>query len=180
MEEFITEIKSLESQITPENKLQTFEGMVDLIVDYLAKYFKVNTDEVAIILVTSNRNFLRFIAPKKLYKGGATFPISKRESISTKVITTLKADIQNNLSNIKHLSIYEQVKTSDSGPKIIQKMLTLPLIMEGKAVGVIQISRKGDTPEQSGLDFTQTDIQKLLELSSSFLPSLIKSKPDFI
>jgi len=180
MEEFIEKIKRLESQIIPENKVQTFEGIVDLIVECLAKYSKVNADEVGIILLTSNKNFLRFVAPKKLYKGGATFPISKRESISTKVITTLKAEIQNNLSSIKHLSIYEQVKTSETGPKIIQKMLTLPLILEGKATGVIQISRKGDTPEQSGPDFTQNDIQKILELSSSFLPSLIKSKPEFI
>jgi len=180
MEELIQKIKHLESQITPKNKLQLFEETVDFIVDYLSKYFKVNSDEVGIILLTSNRNFLRFVAPKKLYKGGATFPISKRESVATKVITTLKPDIQNNLSNVKHLSIYEQVKTTEDRPKAIQKMLTLPLILENKAVGVIQISRKGDTPEQSGPDFSQNDVKKLLELAPLFLPFLMKSKPDFI
>ena len=180
MEEFTEKIKSIASQITLENKAKVFEDTIDVVVDFLSKYFNVNSDEVGILLITSNGKFLRFVAPKKLFKSGATFPISKRESVSTRVITTLKPDIQNNLSNIKHLSIYEQVKTSEDKPKAIQKMLTYPLLSENKALGVIQISRKGDTPQQAGPDFTQSDIKKLTDLSPLFLPYLTKSKPDFI
>ena len=180
MEEFTEKIKSIASLITQENKAKIFEDTMNVVVDFLSKYFNVNPEEVGILFITSNGKFLRFVAPKKLFKNGATFPISKRESISTKVITTLKPDIQNNFSNIKHLSIYEKVKISEEKPKAIQKMLTYPLIIKNKAVGVIQISRKGDTLEQSGYDFTQADIEKLTDLSALFLPYLTESKPDFI
>ena len=97
MEEFTEKIKSIASQITLENKAKVFEDTIDVVVDFLSKYFNVNSDEVGILLITSNGKFLRFVAPKKLFKSGATFPISKRESVSTRVITTLKPDIQNNL-----------------------------------------------------------------------------------
>lgn len=180
MEDFKSVITALESQCTDEHQKDIFENIIDKTCEYLADLFEVDQTEIAIIILTNNEKFLRFIAPKKLYKGGATFPLSKRESLSTKVMLTKKSDIKNDVINIKHLSIYEQVKTSEEKPKPIQKMLTVPLIHEDKAVGVIQISKKGLSPDEAGQDFSDIDVQKLLSLIPSFLPSLIKTKPHSI
>ncbi|RMF92612.1 MAG: GAF domain-containing protein, partial [Candidatus Schekmanbacteria bacterium] len=118
--------------------------------------------------------------PKKLYQGGSTFPLTKRESVSTKVMMTKKPEIKNDMQKIKHLSIYEHVKIDESKPKPIQKMITVPLLDNGNSLGVIQISRKGYTLEDAGADFTEEDAKKLQEIVPLFLSQLMKIKPPSI
>lgn len=180
MEEFRTKISEISQRLTKENRKEVFEELIDNVSLYLSELFKVHPDEIAIIILTSNKRFLRFLAPKKLYHGGSTFPLTKRESISTKVMTTKKSEIRNDMQKIKHLSIYEQVKTDENKPKPIQKMITVPLINSANTVGVIQISRKGYTIEESDEDFTDNDVQKLLEIIPLFLPKLLEIKPPSI
>ena len=44
----------------------------------------------------------------------------------------------------------------------IQKIMSAPLIAEGKVVGVVQISRKGKNGPASGPDFTIKDLTALM------------------
>ncbi len=180
MEGFTAKINEICEKLNDENRKEIFEELTDSISAYLAELFKVTPEEIALIVLTNNKRFLRFIAPKKLYHGGATFPLTKRESVSTKVMMTKKCEIKNDMLKIKHLSIYEQVKMDENKPKPIQKMITVPLLQGETAIGVIQISRKGYTLEESGEDFSENDEKQLLEIIPVFLPKLMEIKPPTI
>jgi hypothetical protein len=46
----------------------------------------------------------------------------------------------------------------------IQKMISAPILLDGKVIGVIQVSRKGANPHSAGPDFTADDLGKILAL----------------
>src|SRR6266403_188556 len=46
----------------------------------------------------------------------------------------------------------------------IQKMISAPILMDGKVIGVIQVSRKGANPHSAGPDFAAADLGKILAL----------------
>jgi len=43
-------------------------------------------------------------------------------------------------------------------------MISAPILLDGKVIGVIQISRKGATAASAGPDFTAEDLGKILAL----------------
>jgi len=45
-----------------------------------------------------------------------------------------------------------------------QKIISAPILSDGKVVGVIQISRKGGSPATAGADFTAEDLGRVLAL----------------
>ena len=51
--------------------------------------------------------------------------------------------------------------SSPGGVQTIQKMMSVPMMNEGKVCGVIQISRKGFDVASAGPDFTNEDLQRL-------------------
>ena len=62
----------------------------------------------------------------------------------------------NNVPMVKHVAFFESVKLKEKAVPI-QKMITVPILHGGEAVGVAQISRKGETPREAGPDFTPSD-----------------------
>ncbi len=76
----------------------------------------------------------------------------------------MKASIFNNFAHRKHDSIFELVAAgfyADQALRPIQKLMTAPVMYEGSCLGVIQICRKGFSPEMSGPDFDATNLAKL-------------------
>ena len=51
----------------------------------------------------------------------------------------------------------------DAG-EAIQKIISAPILSEGKVIGVIQISRKGSSAVEAGPDFTPDDLGKVLAI----------------
>jgi hypothetical protein len=43
-------------------------------------------------------------------------------------------------------------------------MISAPILLDGKVIGVIQVSRKGSTPHIAGPDFTAEDLGNILAL----------------
>jgi hypothetical protein len=66
----------------------------------------------------------------------------------------------------------------------IQKIMSSPMVVEGKVVGVIQISRKARPGEPVGPDFTHADLAQLATVGSIMgkylselpAPSMVRSK----
>ena len=54
------------------------------------------------------------------------------------------------------------MKITAEAAEAIQKMISAPILLDGKVIGVIQVSRKGATPANAGLDFTADDLGKIL------------------
>ena len=158
------------------NPLELFLDMAERVVKRVSTEFGAKTDEVAILVLTSDRKHLRFAAPRKFADLG-TIPVSKRDSIAVNVLARKAGEAMNNVPMVKHVSFFESVKIRDRAVPI-QKMITVPIMHRGEAVGVAQVSRKGDTPAEAGPDFTTADVTRAQDLFARISTYLIEGRPE--
>ncbi len=125
----------------------------------LAQLFGVRLTEVGLLF--RDRYCLKFLYPIELQAAGS-IPLSG-SAVAARTATTKKADLFNNFAKIPHRSIFESIKLRDGeAPQPIQKLMSAPIIgADGEVIGVVQISRKGDTPREAGPDFTRENLQTL-------------------
>ena len=158
------------------NPLELFLDVADRVVKAVCSQFGNKTDEVAILMTTSDRKHLRFAAPRKFTELG-TIPVAKRDSIAVTIFNRGTGEAMNNVPMVKHVAFFESVKIRDRVAPI-QKMITVPIVYDGEAVGVAQISRKGENPAEAGPDFTPGDLKKAQELFEAVGPYLAATRPD--
>jgi hypothetical protein len=137
-----------------------------LLGEELAKIFHVKPDEVAILSITRGGNFLRFVLPKELRAIG-TIPLNSTSALAARTARESKADALNNFSAVRHASVFEGVPLGRNPGEMIQKIMSVPILSDGKVVGVVQISRKGYSTKDAGPDFTQFDLRELIGLSGT-------------
>jgi hypothetical protein len=160
-----------------ENRLELFHEVAERVVKHTCAAFGAKADEVAILMTTSDARHLRFVAPRKFVDLG-TIPITKRDSIAVNVFAKMSGEAMNNVPTVKHVAFFESVKIRDRPVAPIQKMITVPILHDGRAVGVAQISRKGETPAEAGPDFTPADLKKAQKLFEEVGPYLVETRPD--
>jgi len=128
--------------------------------------FKAKKDEVAILRLSADAKMLSFVFPIKLSVIGA-IPLTTTHSLAAKTIRDKRGEIVNNFSTYRHPTVFEAVDLSDQEKAVpIQKIMSSPMIVEGKVVGVIQISRKAWPGEPVGPDFTPADLAQLATVGS--------------
>jgi hypothetical protein len=149
--------------------------MSDLIVKAISQGFGCKQDEVAILLVTADGRHLRFIAPRPFAELGS-IPLTKRDSIAVRVVSSRRGEIINNVPMVKHVTFFESVKLRDK-PAPIQKMVTTPILFQQHPIGVAEISRKGQSPRDAGPDFTEADLRRVQSLFESIAPHLATARP---
>jgi hypothetical protein len=159
-----------------ENPLELLLDMADRVVKVATGMFACKQDEVAILLLTPDSKHLRFVAPRKFADLG-TMPLTKRDSIAINVFQKRAGEVMNNVPMVRHVAFYESVKLRDK-PAPIQKMITVPILLGGDAVGVAQISRKGETPAAAGPDFTPADMRRAEDLFDRVAPHLLQARPE--
>jgi GAF domain-containing protein len=132
----------------------------------IAMAFGAKKDEVAILRLSPDGKMLSFLFPTKLVKIGA-IPLSTTHSLATKTIRDRRGEIVNNFAIYKHPTVFEAVDLSEKEKaEPIQKIISAPMIAEGKVVGVIQVSRKGTPGAVIGPDFTPQDLAELTTVGS--------------
>src|SRR6266436_1112660 len=91
---------------------------------------------------------------------------SAQQYFSSSMSTTLNlvSEIENNFAAARHATFFESIKIADGASGAIQKMISAPILLDGKVIGVIQVSRKGANPHSAGPDFTADDLGKILAL----------------
>jgi GAF domain len=131
----------------------------------LSKIFKVRVTEVA--LLHAEGGLLRFLFPGALRTVG-TIPLPSTSSVAAHTATTRKLELFNNFTKVRHAAVFESVRLGkpEDGNVVeeepIQKLMSAPILdAEGNVMGVLQISRKGATPNAAGPDFTMEDLQQL-------------------
>ena len=159
-----------------ESRRELFHEIAERVVKHACSAFGAKPDEVAILMTTSDGKHLRFVAPRKFADLG-TNPITKRDSIAVNVFAKKTGEAMNNVPMVKHVAFFESVKIRDRVAPI-QKMVTVPIRHDGEVVGVAQISRKGETPSEAGLDFTAADVSKAEDLFHAVAPYLVQARPD--
>jgi len=135
----------------------------ELITQALCQAFRLQADEVAILLADREHDVLRFEWPAKL-KNSGTIPLSARDSLASRTLRENRSQINNRFAATYHAAIFEHIKIDPSAPErpqAIQKILSVPLPGAEAARGVVQVSRKGVDANQTGPDFTPADAANL-------------------
>ena len=159
-----------------DNPRELFLDMSERVVKYVAGAFGAKPDEVAILFLTSDTRHLRFVAPRKFADLG-TIPVTKRDSIAVNIFGRKVGEAMNNVPMVKHVAFFESVKLRDRAVPI-QKMITVPILQGEDAIGVAQISRKGETPGEAGPDFTAADVRKAQDIFHAIAPFLMEARPE--
>jgi GAF domain-containing protein len=142
------------------------EEALNRLAAQIAMGFGTKKDQVAILRLSEDGKMLRFVYPTKLVKIGA-IPLTTAHSLATKTIKDRRGEIVNNFSVYKHPTVFEAVDLSaEEKATPIQKIMSAPMIAEGKVVGVMQISHKGRPGEPVGPDFTSQDLSELTTVGS--------------
>ncbi len=128
----------------------------------VAGLFRVRAHEVAVLEL--KKSVLRFVHPPELQKTGLIPLISSAQAAKT--ATSKRAEMFNNFTAVRHSSVFETVKVSGANAMTIQKLMSAPILSPtGEVVGVIQLSRKGNTQVDAGPDFDIADLQQLREVA---------------
>lgn len=143
----------------------------------IARTFGIRMMEVGLLF--RHEYFLRFLFPVEL-QGAGSMPLSG-SAVAARTASLKRADVFNNFTRISHRSIFETLQLKDAeAPQPIQKLMSAPVLgSNGEVIGVVQISRKGDSSREAGPDFTKDNLDKLQVVASILSPYMAKfSKPE--
>ena len=145
---------------------QALSGQVlEKIVSELSKAFHVKLDEVAVLHLTHNGAVLSFLYPLKLQKVGS-IPMTSSSSLAVRTVREKRPEMINNFPAQKHPTIFEAIAlSSETKGNPIQKIMSAPLVVDGKAVGVVQVCRKGKTGPAAGSDFNIKDLTTMISVA---------------
>jgi len=156
----VSEMERIANSLGAEQGQGTQVSLVS-VAEKIAKNLGLRNDEVAILAVSTRWRHLHFLVPEALKKVGF-IPLSSNSALAARTARDSRPEIENNFSNARHATIFESVKVTGEAAEAIQKMISAPILLDGKVIGVIQVSRKGANPASAGLDFTADDLGKIL------------------
>ncbi|HWP84759.1 MAG TPA: GAF domain-containing protein [Terriglobia bacterium] len=136
---------------------------LEKVVHELTRMFSVKPDEVAILELAPKGALLSFIYPTKLQNVGS-IPMSSTNSLAVRTVRDKRPEMINNFPAQKHPTVFESVELGEATKerKQIQKIMSVPLLVDGQAVGALQVSRKGKSATTAGGDFTIRDLTSLV------------------
>lgn len=162
-----------------EQDVRSGSCSIESYCEKIARFFSVRKHEIA--LFTLQHSVLRFLHPVELQNAG-NIPLTST-SQAAKTAVCKRAEILNNFLAVRHSSVFETVRMSsatEGDSQTIQKMISSPLVgPEGKVVGVLQISRKGESPVSAGPDFTLEHLrqaEQIARVTAKLMPLLLESE----
>lgn len=156
----ITELERLANAIE-ENHPDSEQPSMPIIGERIAKHLGVKPDEIAILAVSYRWRHLHFLVPRAL-KNVGFIPLTSNSALAARTARESRPEINNNFTAVRHASVFEGVRTATTSGEAIQKIISAPILCEGKVVGVMQVSRKGINSVDAGADFTADDLGKVL------------------
>jgi hypothetical protein len=168
----LTELKKWVAELS--RKTNEEEGVrLNRAVELIARTFEVQLHEVAILGLTPDGRSLRFLAPDSLRAVGQ-IPLSSGSALAARTMRDLRPEIVNHFHVVPHASVFEGVPVAeDQRADPIQKIMSSPIMLGSKALGVLQVSRKGKSPVEAGPDFTHLQLRSLKTISDALAPCLL-------
>jgi len=163
----ITELEGLLDQLEKET-VPLNPVVFEKVAVVIAKQFGVESDEIAILELRSGSKVLTFVLPEKLRAVG-NIPLTSANSLAARTARERRSDIVNNFAQSRHASVFEGVPLGRRQGVCIQKLISAPIIRENEVLGVVQISRKGETSQECGPDFNPGDLKALRGLNDSLV-----------
>jgi hypothetical protein len=133
------------------------------VAERIAKNLGVKADEVGILGLSARWRHLYFLVPEAL-KNVGFIPLTSSSALAARTARESRPEINNNFPTVKHATVFEGVKTGGDSAEVIQKIISAPILLGDKVIGVIQISRKGASGKSVGPDFTPGDLGKVVAL----------------
>jgi hypothetical protein len=154
------------ARVEGEDKSVRLERAVELI----AKNFGVRSHEVAILGFTADERALQFLAPEKLRPVGV-IPMTSMTSLAVRTARDRRPDVVNHFSMVPHASVFEGIPVeSEKRGEPIQKIMSAPILLGSRVVGVLQVSRKASDAAEAGSDFTQAQLRELMVVCEALAP----------
>jgi hypothetical protein len=141
--------------------------------EQVGKAFGVKSDEVAVLAMVLNDKFLKFVVPEKLQNIG-NIPLTSTTALAARTARDKRPEVINNFAVAKHSTVFEAVPLGEQRGDPIQKIMSAPISVDNKLLGVIQVSRKGKTLATAGPDFTPKDLGTLVSVGQQ-LGRVLKS-----
>jgi hypothetical protein len=166
----VTEIEALLDQLEKQAEPLSPE-ILESVSGAIAKLLGVRSDEVAIMELHLASKALKFVLPQKLRAVGS-IPLTSSAALAARTVRERRSDVINNFAQSRHASVFEGVPLGRGQGVCIQKLMSMPILQEGKVLGVVQISRKGESQQDCGPDFKAIDLkalQGLAEVLARFL-----------
>ena len=158
----VTELERLASALEKDDT-SAKDVSLDTLATKIAKELHVKSDEVAILGVSNRWRHLHFLVPAAL-KNVGFIPLTSNSALAAKTVRESRPEINNEFSKVRHATVFEGVKAATTTGESIQKIISVPILSEGKVVGVMQVSRKGENANTAGPDFSSDDLGKVLAL----------------
>jgi hypothetical protein len=169
--EHISDLKKWVGEVVRESTNGEFVGL-NRVVDLVSKNFGVQPHEVAILVLTADDRFLRFVIPEKLREMGQ-IPLTSTNSLAARTAREKRPEVINHFAVVPHSSVFEAVPiVEEQRGEAIQKIMSAPILQERKIAGVIQVSRKGRTAADSGPDFTHPQLRELKTVADLLGPCI--------
>jgi hypothetical protein len=141
-------------------------------IELIGKNFAVQPHEVAVLEITSDERYLRFLAPEILRSVGQ-IPLTSTTSLAARTVRERRPEIINHFSVVRHASVFEAVPIAEEQrSEPIQKIMSAPVTLNGRVIGVVQVSRKGKAAAEAGADFTHPQLRELKAISDALAPCL--------
>jgi GAF domain-containing protein len=138
----------------------------------IARGFGVRDDEVAILVLDRRGYALSFLLPEKLRHIG-TIPMTSTTALAVRTAREKRPEVINNFSTVRHATVFEAVPLAEAtANEPIQKIMSAPVVADGRVVGVVQVSRKGASTKTAGDDFTPKDLNELTAVGAALGPCL--------
>jgi hypothetical protein len=155
----VSELERLAAALESESTAAA-EVSLPPVAEKIAKELRVKADEVAILAVSNRWRHLHFLVPHAL-KNVGFIPLTSTSALAARTARDNRPEINNNFSAVRHASVFEGVKAATITGESIQKIISAPILFEGKVVGVMQVSRKGDSATSAGPDFTAEELGRV-------------------
>jgi hypothetical protein len=158
----VTELEQLANALE-RDEMSLKDVSLETLAEKIAKELRVKSDEVAILGVSNRWRHLHFLVPAAL-KNVGFIPLTSNSALAAKTVRDSRPEINNEFAKMRHATVFEGVKAATTTGESIQKIVSAPILYEGKVVGVIQVSRKGENTATAGADFSADDLGKVLAL----------------
>lgn len=170
-EEYLTDLRKWAGELVRKGEQGEAVGLAR-VVDLVARAFAVQHHEVAILAKASDERFLKFLVPENLRTVGQ-IPLSSTNSLAARTAKDGRAEIVNHFSVVPHASVFEAVPMVDEQRgEAIQKIMSVPITLDGDVIGVIQVSRKAGAAADAGPDFTHPQLRELKNIADAIAPCI--------
>jgi GAF domain-containing protein len=171
--EHVAEIKRWVAELLRQGGDESLR--LNRVADLVSKNFGVELHEVALMVLTPDDRFLRFVLPPMLREVGQ-IPLTSTNALAARTVRERRPETINHFAVVPHSSVFEAVPIAeDQRSEAIQKIMSAPIIQDRKVWGVIQVSRKGKSAGEAGPDFTHSQLRELKSIGDALAPLIAQS-----